>query len=68
MVLAHLTIGAVGVGVALKVAAGDGVGLGNEARLALADGIFVGIDGAGGVWAAGMWDAGVLASKSQMEI
>ena len=64
MVLAHLSVGAIRVSVALEVAASDGVGLGNEARLALADGIFVGIDGAGGVWAAGMWDAGVLASKS----
>ena len=64
MVLAHLTIGAVGVGVALKVAAGDGVGLGNEARLALADSIFVCINGAGGVGSAGMWDARVLASES----
>ena len=65
--LAHLSVGAVRVAVALIVAAGDGVGLGNKTRLALADGVVVGIDGAGGVRAARMWEAGVLARESPMK-
>ena len=65
--LAHLSVGTVWVGVALVVAASDGVRLGNEPGLALADGIAVDIDGAGGVRAARMWEAGVLARESPMK-
>ena len=50
--LANLSVRAVWICVAFVVAARDGVGLGNEARQTLADGIVVGIDGAGGVRAA----------------
>jgi len=59
LVLADVTPLAVGIPDALGAAASDGVRLGDQTRLAPADGVSVVVDLASGAWAAGGWVAGV---------
>ena len=68
VVLAHLSVRAVGVRVALIVTASDGVRLGNKARLTLADSIVVSIDGASSVRATWMRLAWVLEVEKRLQV